>query len=93
MKILIVEDNKVISDNTAEYLRMKLFQVTQAFEGETGFEEAKTGNYDCIILDRMLPKIDGLSLARMLKSRKINTPILFLTAKNAIFEKLEGLEI
>lgn len=49
--------------------------------------------YDLIILDRMLPKLDGLSIARMLKTRNITVPILFLSAKDTIFDKLEGLEI
>ena len=100
MHILIVEDNPVISWNIAEFLEMHDYTVTCVADGAQAFDRIRASHdrdtstqYDLIILDRMLPGLDGLSIARLMKQKKITTPFLFLTAKDKLTDKLEWLEI
>lgn len=93
MNILIVEDNKVISENIALYLRNRGYTVEVCSDGERAFEEILHHPYDLLILDRMLPRIDGLSLVRMLRARSISVPFLFLTALSKQVDKIEGLSL
>ena len=90
-KILIIEDNKEISNNIADYLKLENFEVTQAFDWEIGLDTAKSKNFDLILLDLMLPEIDWITIARKLNWR-IETPIIMITAKDSINQKLEGFE-
>jgi DNA-binding response OmpR family regulator len=69
-KILLVEDNREISKNICEYLEMEDFSVTQAFDGAVGIEKATKEDYDLILLDLMLPEVDGISIARRVREKK-----------------------
>ena len=92
MKILIIEDEYSLADAVAETLKKEKFNVTIKTNGEDGEDEALTDNYDLILLDVMLPKKNGFDVLRNLRQFKIKTPIIMLTAKPEIEDKLNGLE-
>jgi len=69
-KILLIEDNREISENIREYLELEDFKVTQVFSGEEGIEKATKENYDLILLDLMLPEVDGIDIARRVQQKK-----------------------
>ena len=92
MKILIIEDEYSLADAVAETLKKEKFNVTIKTNGEDGEDEALTDNYDLILLDVMLPKKNGFDVLRNLRQFKIKTPIIMLTAKSEIEDKLNGLE-
>jgi len=93
MKLLVVEDE----DKTAGYLRKGLqengFVVDVADNGEDGFHQAKSSHYDLVILDVMLPQRDGWSVAESLRAAGKRTPILFLTARDSVEDRVKGLEL
>lgn len=91
MRILIVEDEKEIADFLARGLKEDKFAVDVAYDGEEGMYLAEINPYDVMILDVMLPKKDGISMCSELRKKKINTPILILTARNAEKDKINGL--
>ena len=91
MKALLVEDKKQLADALREYLKMNKDDAVVRLDGKEGYQEAKTGNYDVIVLDLMLPYMDGLSIIRQLREDKIDTPILVLTAKVTTDDKVECL--
>ena len=90
-RILIVEDEKMLADSLKALLERKGFEVEAVYDGETGQEYAELGIYDLLILDVMMPKLNGLELARRVRSQRCSTPILMLTAKSAIEDRIEGL--
>ena len=90
MKILIVEDEHLIANALKKGLEQEHYTVDLAFDGETGFDLASSGDYDLILLDLMLPKMDGLKICRQLREQQIQTPILMLTAKSQIEDKIKG---
>jgi DNA-binding response OmpR family regulator len=92
MHILIVEDDHRIANAIKKGLEQEHFTVDVTFTGTEGFDLASTEQFDCIILDRMLPGMDGLTLCTKLRDQKIHTPILLLTAKTQTHEKVEGLD-
>ena len=92
-KILIIEDNQSISENIALYLRAKGYHADIAHDGEQAFDMIRTTHYDFLIIDRMIPKIDGLSLVRMIQARSIDIPFLFLTALAKQIDKIEWLSL
>lgn len=92
MKILIIEDEYSLADAIAETLKKEKFTVTIKTDGEEGEDEALTNIYDLILLDVMLPHKDGFEILNTLKSEKIETPVIMLTAKSEITDKLNGLE-
>ena len=92
MKILIVEDEYSLADAIAETLKNEKFEVNIVTDGEEGEDEALTGIYDLILLDVMLPKKDGFEILKSMKQEKIDTPVIMLTAKSEISDKLNGLE-
>ena len=92
MKVLIIEDEYSLADAIAETLKSENFNVDIRTDGEEGENEALTGNYDMILLDVMLPKKNGFDILRTLEREKIKTPIIMLTAKSEIDDKLNGLE-
>ena len=92
MNILIIEDEYSLADAIAETLKKENFNVCIKTNGEDGENEALTENYDLILLDVMLPKKDGFSILKTLGEEKIKTPIIMLTAKSEIDDKLNGLE-
>lgn len=93
MKILIIEDDKTISDYVAKGLRQAAFRVDQAFDGLKGFDLTIEENYDVLIIDLMLPGRDGLSIIEALRQRKIDTPVLILSAKHTVDDRIKGLAI
>ena len=90
MKILIVEDEHLIANALKKGLEQEHYTVDLAFDGETGFDLASSGDYDLILLDLMLPKMNGLEICRQLREQQIQTPILMLTAKSQIEDKIKG---
>lgn len=92
MKLLLIEDEKKVSNFIMQGLREENYLVDCAFDGEQGLEKALAGEFDGIILDLMLPKRDGISILRELRGRGINTPVLILTAKGTIQDKIIGLD-
>ena len=92
-KILIIEDEESILFGLEEDLRIEGYQVSSAKEGLTGFSMAKEGRYDLIILDIMLPELNGFEVCRQLRQTGIMTPILILTAKSQEVDKVLGLEL
>ena len=91
-KILIVEDEEAIADLEKDYLELSDFDVTIENTGDKGLEEALSGNYDLVILDLMLPGIDGYQVCRELRASS-QVPIIMLSAKGEIFDKVLGLEL
>ncbi len=91
MRILIVEDEKKVAGFIKKGLEEETYAVDVAYDGEEGFHLAAMNEYDMIILDLMLPKIDGLEVLTRLRDKKVSTPILLLTAKDAVEDKVTGL--
>ena len=91
MRILIVEDEKKVSAFIKKGLEEETYAVDIAPDGEEGLLLGEQNQYDLIILDLMLPKIDGLEVLSTLRGRKIETPILLLTAKDSVEDKVTGL--
>ncbi|HLB60140.1 MAG TPA: response regulator transcription factor [Patescibacteria group bacterium] len=92
MKLLIIEDEQRIALAIKKGLEQEAYVVDVAHDGEKGYDLAATGDYTVIILDLMLPKLDGITLCRKLRTEeKIHTPILMLTAKGDIESKVSGL--
>ena len=92
MKVLMIEDERDLADAVAEILRKNNFTVEHAFDGEYGLDCALTDVYDLIILDIMLPKMDGLHVLKELRSADVQTPVLMLTARGEIRDKVTGLD-
>lgn len=92
MRILVIEDNEKISKYIKQALTEKGYAVDCIFEGISGERMAKSGNYDLIVLDVMLPQKDGISICISLREANINIPIIILTAKSELDDKLIGLD-
>jgi len=92
MKILIIEDEYSLADAIAETLKKENFTIEIISDGQEGEDEALTNVYDLILLDVMLPHKNGFEILKELRGEKISTPIIMLTAKSEIYDKLEGLE-
>lgn len=91
MKILVVEDEHKIAASIKKGFEQESWVCDIAFDGEDGYDLAVSENYDVIILDLMLPKKDGISIAKDLRSNGLHTPILMLTAKGELNDKVLGL--
>ena len=91
MKILIIEDEALLADSIKTLLERRDFEAEAVCDGETGLEYAETGVYDLIILDVMMPKKDGYEVAKELRARHCATPILMLTAKSELEDRIAGL--
>lgn len=91
LKFLVIEDEHNLSDSIADMLR-RLGKVEQVFNGEDGLYQAEKGVYDLIILDLMLPGIDGFTILNELRRKKINTPVLILSAKDGIEDKVRAFQ-
>ena len=92
MKILIIEDEYSLADAISETLKKENFMTNIITDGEEGENEALTGIYDLILLDIMLPNKDGFKILDSLQKAKVETPVIILTAKSEIYDKLNGLE-
>lgn len=93
MRVLLIEDDKQIADYLAQGLKESSFNVDQAFDGEEGFAFIATYPYDLVILDLMLPKLDGLSLISKLRSAGHKMPVIILSAKRSVEDRIKGLEL
>ena len=92
-KILIIEDNRDLAHLVESHLRDLAFQVDLSFDGLAGMAKAESNNYDLIILDLMLPGLDGMDICRRLRHRSHYVPILMLTAKSSEMDRVVGLEV
>jgi len=91
--VLVVEDDKSISDLLKIHLTDLNCEVIQAYDGEDGLRHALNDQYDLIVLDLMLPKLDGLEICKEVRRKDIYTPVLMLTSKSEEFDKVLGLEV
>lgn len=91
MRILVVEDEHKIANSIKKGLEQESFAVDVAFDGEEGFDLAASEEYDVIVLDLMLPKMGGVEICKSLRKDNIHTPILILTAKGELEDKVNGL--
>ena len=91
MKILVIEDEKRVAQYIKKGLELRAHSVDLAYNGEEGFDLAGTEPYELIILDRMLPKLSGIDICRQLRQAKKNSPIIMLTAKTEVGDRVEGL--
>ena len=92
MKILLIENEKWLAQSMLEFLSAKGFRVETVCDGETGAEYAVLGIYDLLILDVTVPGLNGYQVARQVRSRRCSTPILMLTAKSELDDKVMGLD-
>ena len=92
MRILIVEDDKDLSSAIARVLKIEKMEVDQAYDGEEGLDYIHQCDYDLIIMDVMMPKLDGLSVVRQMREEKNTTPVLILTARSMVDDKVMGLD-
>lgn len=91
MRVLLVEDSVKLARLIEQVLAQEQIDPTVRFDGPSGLDEALTGSYDVIVLDRLLPGIDGVSIVAQLRSHGIGTPVLMLTALGDLPERVEGL--
>ena len=91
MKLLVIEDERRIADTIKKGLEQEHYAVDVAYDGQSGYDLAATEEYDAIILDRMLPEKDGMKICTDLRQNDIDTPILMLTAKSQLNDKVDGL--
>lgn len=92
MKLLIVEDEMQLADALTEILRRNMYTVDTVYDGIDGLDNALTGIYDGIILDIMLPRMNGIEILRNIRNEKIQTPVLLLTARSEVEDKINGLD-
>lgn len=93
MRLLIVEDEAGLADTLQEILRDERYEADVASDGEEGYYMGKSGIYDMIILDGMLPKMDGYDILKKWRAEKISVPVLMLTARSELGDKLKGLNL
>ena len=92
MKILIIEDEKILSDTIKDVLNED-YEIEQAYDGKEGEKFAKKGKYDAIVLDLMLPIYDGYTVLEEIRNSMLFTPVLILTAKDSLEDKLKGFNL
>ena len=92
MKLLLVEDEKQLSEALQQILIKNKYSVDAVYNGDEGLDYALTGVYDVIILDIMLPKLNGIEILKMIRKRKISTPVILLTAKGSVEDRILGLD-
>lgn len=91
MRILIIEDDRKIANAIKKGLEQELFAADVSYEGQDGLGLALTIEYDLIVLDRMLPELDGLEICRLIREKDLKIPVLMLTAKDKVHDRVEGL--
>ncbi len=91
MKILIIEDEKLLADSLKLMLEKKGFEAEAVYDGKSGEEYAKLGIYDLLILDVMMPGMNGYEVARKVREKRLGVPILMLTAKSGLEDRITGL--
>ncbi len=93
MTILVVEDEIKISRFIKKGLEMEHYTVDTAYDGKEGLEKSEINSYDLIILDIMLPKIDGIEVCKRLREAKVETPVIMLTARDTVEDRVRGLDV
>lgn len=93
MKILLVDDERGLTDALSAILKQNKYSVDCAYDGENGLDMALSGVYDLIILDVMMPRLDGFSVLKILRDNKLDVPVLLLTAKSEVSDKISGLNL
>ncbi len=91
MRVLVIEDEHKIANSIKKGLEQELFAVDLSYDGTEGLDMALTEEYDVIILDRLLPGMEGVDICKKIREKNIHTPILLLTAKGQLTDKVEGL--
>lgn len=92
MRILVVEDEVRLADALSQILRQEKYAVDVAYDGTDGLDRASSGEYDVIVLDIMLPGLNGFEVVKALRAEKIATPVLMLTARDDVADKVMGLD-
>ncbi|MBR3785800.1 MAG: response regulator transcription factor [Firmicutes bacterium] len=92
MKLLIVEDEKRLCQTIAKYFKEQGYTIDTCYDGSDALDYIDGTEYDAIVLDIMLPGLDGISVLRRIRAKKLTTPVLLLTAKTAIEDKVDGLD-
>lgn len=92
MKILLVEDERELSNVVKKLLTVSGYEVTCAYDGLAGLKEARYGEFDCVVMDIMMPKMDGLTALGKMREAGLSTPVLLLTAKAELDDKVAGLD-
>ena len=92
MRVLIVEDERRLAEALGQIIEEQCYHADVVYDGADGLDYALTGQYDVIILDVMLPRLDGFQVARRLRDAHISTPILMLTARDEVPDKINGLD-
>ena len=93
MRVLLIEDEKELSRALESMLIKEKYEVDAAYDGAEGLEYALSGIYDIIILDVMMPRLDGYQVIKKMRENKIDTPVLMLTALSADYDKVKGLDL
>lgn len=92
MRVLIVEDEKRLAATLQDLLEMDGYTADVSYDGESGLDNALTAIYDVILLDVMLPKLNGFEVLRRLRAERVATPVLMLTARSEVTDKVQGLD-
>ncbi|NLD19603.1 MAG: response regulator transcription factor [Clostridiales bacterium] len=92
MRVLVVEDETRLAEALGQILREEKHMVDVVYNGQDGLDYGRSGIYDIIIMDVMMPRMDGYQVTAQLRRDKINTPVLMLTAKDTVDNKIEGLD-
>lgn len=92
MRVLVVEDEQRLAEALVQIMKEQRYQAEAVFSGADGLDYALSGQYDVVVLDVMLPGLDGFEVARRLRAAHVSTPILMLTAKDEISDKIAGLD-
>ena len=93
MRLLIAEDEKNLNKILAQQLRDNGYSVDACFDGEDALDHIRMTDYDGVILDIMMPKLDGLEVLKKMRADLIDTPVLFLTARDSVADRVEGLDL
>lgn len=93
MRVLVIEDEVHLAEALVHLLKKQNYIVDNDYDGEAGLDDAQSGIYDVIVLDVMLPKLDGFSVLRELRCAGVDTPVIMLTAKSNISDKVKGLDL
>ena len=91
-KILLVEDEEKLARMVELELRYEGYQVDKSFDGRSGLERALSGEYDLVLLDIMLPQLSGMEVLRRLRKEGVQLPVIMLTARDSVVDKVSGLD-